>query len=79
MGAIPPNILKMQTPISQQAVNQTLATLGNANELVRCVAQEVVGNEVADTINGSPISQSTIYALSQSVIMKKLDIYRKGQ
>ena len=78
MGAISPNIFKMQTPISQQAVNQTLATLGNANELVRFVAQEVVGNDVADTINGSPISQETIYSLAQAAFMKNLDGYRKG-
>ena len=68
----------MDTPISQQAVNQTLATLANANELVRYVAQEVVGNEVADTINGSPISRDTIYALSQAAFMKHLDIFRKA-
>ncbi len=77
MGEIPPNI-NMQTPtISQQSVNQTLATLGNANELVRFVAQEVVGNEVADTLNGSPIGQSTIYSLSQAAFMKNLDKFRK--
>lgn len=69
---------KMDKPISQQAVNQTLATLGNAAELVRCVAQEVVGNEVADTINGSPISRDTIYHLAQASFTKQLDIYRKS-
>ncbi len=67
----------MQTQVSQQALNNTMATLGNANELVRFVAQEVVGNEVADTINGSPISQSTIYSLASSAFMKHLDKFRK--
>ena len=76
MGLLPPNIFKMKTPISQQAANQTLATLANANELVRFVAQEVVGNEVADTINGSPISQETIYSLAQASFMKNLNAYR---
>lgn len=68
----------MDTPvISSQAANSTLATLANANELVRCVAQEVVGNEIADTINGSPISRETIYSLSQATIMKQLSNFRK--
>lgn len=77
MEEIPPNIFNMQT-ISQQAVQQTLATLANANELVRCVAQEVVGNDVADTINGSPISIDTVFGLSQAAFAKHLDIFRKG-
>lgn len=68
----------MSTSISQQSAEQTLATLGNANELVRFVAQEVIGNEVADTINGSPIGRDTIYQLAQAAFMKNLDKYRKG-
>lgn len=45
---------------------QSVTTLGNANELVRVIAQGVLGNEVADTFNGSEISRGVIYNLSQT-------------
>lgn len=44
----------------------TLVTLANAAELVRHVVQGVVGNEVADTMNGSPLTRQVIYDFAQS-------------
>lgn len=45
---------------------QTLTTLANASELVRVIAQGVVGNEIADTLNGAPIVRSTIFNIAQT-------------
>lgn len=45
---------------------QTLTTLANGAELVRHIAQGVVGNEVADTFNGSPLTRGVLYNLAQT-------------
>lgn len=45
---------------------QTAVTLANAGELVRVIAQGVVGNEVADTFNGSPLTRGILYNLAQT-------------
>lgn len=45
---------------------QTLVTLGNAAELAVCIAQSVMGTEVADTLNGQPCTREALYALAQS-------------
>jgi len=44
----------------------TLAVLANANEFVNAIAQGVIGNEVADTINGSPLTRDAIFNLTQT-------------
>jgi hypothetical protein len=45
---------------------QTVVVLANAAELVRCIAQGVIGNEVADTFGGSPLTRDTLYNLAQT-------------
>lgn len=50
----------------------TLTTLANASELVASVVQEVVGNDLADTINGTPLTRTVIYNLAQSKIQSVL-------
>lgn len=55
----------------------TIATLANATELVNAVTVEVIGNEVADTINNMPLSRSAIGHLAQASFNKSLNIYRK--
>jgi hypothetical protein len=44
----------------------TVVVLANASELVRHIVQGVVGNEVSDTFNGSPVTRSSLYHLSQT-------------
>ena len=44
----------------------TLVVLANAGELVRNIAQGVIGNDVADTFNGSPLTRGIIYNLAQT-------------
>lgn len=51
---------------------RTLVTLANASELVNNIAQGVIGNEVADTFNGSPLTRATIYNLTQTRIQAAL-------
>lgn len=57
-------------------IGSSINTLANGVELVRCVAMEIVGNEVADTINGTPLTMNTIYELAQSSFMKSLESFR---
>lgn len=45
---------------------QTLTTLANGAELVNAIVQGVVGNDIADTINGSPLTRSLVYNLTQT-------------
>ena len=45
---------------------QTLTTLANAGELVANIAQGVIGNEVADSFNGSPLTRAVVYNLAQT-------------
>lgn len=52
----------MKLPQSEQ----TLVTLANASELVNNIAQGILGNEVADTFAGSPLSRTVIYNLAQT-------------
>ena len=44
----------------------SLKTLGNAAELVCGIVQEIVGNDIADSINGSPLTRESIYQLTHS-------------
>lgn len=57
---------------------QTVTTLANASELVRNIAQGVVGNEVADTLNGTPLNRDTIQGLAAVEFQKAVSKYTKG-
>jgi len=48
-----------------QDSHRSVATLGNGAELVAAIVQGVVGNDVADTIDGSPLTRGTIFNLAQ--------------
>ncbi len=39
---------------------QTLVTLGNAANIVTLIAQNVLGDDVADTLEGTPITRQAI-------------------
>jgi len=55
---------------------ETLVTLANASELVANIAQAVVGNDIADTFDGSPLTRAVLYDLSmtkfQAALSKQL-------
>ena len=55
---------------------ETLVTLANASELVANIAQAVVGNDIADTFDGSPLTRAVLHDLSmtkfQAALSKQL-------
>lgn len=51
---------------------RTLVTLANAGELVSNIALEVMGNEVADSFAGSPLTRATIHNLAQTRFQQAL-------
>lgn len=55
---------KMQ--VSSPLTERTLTTLANGSELVKNVAQAIIGNDVADTMNGSPLTQEVLFNLAQT-------------
>lgn len=54
----------------------TVVTLANANTLACKIAQAVIGNDVADTINGSPLTREALYSLAQSRFQMHLNTHR---
>ncbi len=44
----------------------TLVVLANGSDLVNNIIQGVIGNEVADTFAGSPLSRGVIHNLAQT-------------
>ncbi|MNU19609.1 hypothetical protein D3C71_78400 [compost metagenome] len=45
---------------------QTVVVLANAGDLVLRIAQQVLGNEVADSFNGAPLTAGLIQNLAQT-------------
>lgn len=58
---------------------KTVVTLANAGELVANIARGVLGNEVADTIGGSPVTRDTIYDMAMTQAQAATAPYTKGQ
>jgi len=56
---------------SAECVTSVL-TLANAGELVNNIARNVLGNDVADTFQGSVISRGLIYNMVQTQAQQKL-------
>jgi hypothetical protein len=63
--------------INEKSVT-SLVTLANAAELAAAIAQEVVGGDISDTIEGNTLTQDALYALTMSAFQKKLKTYRGG-
>jgi len=64
----------MQSP---QTVT-TVVVLANAAELVNNIARGVLGNDVADTFQGSVISRGLIYNMVQTQAQQKLAAHLQG-
>lgn len=52
---------------------QTLATVGNALELVAGIVGEVVGGDVADSIQNQQLTRKVVYNHAQAVIGRELN------
>lgn len=57
---------------------ETAILLANANELAFNIMRGVLGNEVADSFNGSPLSRTVIYGLTTAQIQGTLSAHLKG-
>jgi hypothetical protein len=53
----------------------TLVAVANATELARVVVQGVVGNDVADTIGGEPLTTDIINQLVLAKIQAATSVY----
>lgn len=54
---------------------RTVVTLGNASQLFSHVLQGVVGNEIADSIDGSPLTRTALYTIANAEFNAALDHY----
>ena len=61
--------------MKHRETERTLVTLANASELVISITQNIVGNEVADTFNGSPLSRELIHTLAQTSFQGSVNKY----
>jgi hypothetical protein len=61
--------------MKHRETERTVVTLANASELVILVAQNIVGNEVADTFNGNPLSRDLIHNLAQTTFQGALSTH----
>ena len=50
----------------------TLVTLANVAEMASIIAQGIAGNELADTLQGSPLSRDVLYQLVYSKLQSHL-------
>lgn len=55
----------MAETLSQLRQTKSITVLANANELVTRVIQEVVGNDVSDSINGSALTNDVVCSIVQ--------------
>lgn len=58
--------------ITQQRIAQSTTTLSNAVELIARVIDGVVGNDVADSINGNRINMNAARTMAVSRLRAKL-------
>lgn len=61
--------------MQNRETEKTLVTLANATELTRVVVQGVVGNDVADTIEGSTLTGDLINEIALARFQASLKPY----
>lgn len=54
----------------------TAVSLANGADLVANIAMGVIGNEVANTFNGVPLTRAAIYELAQVSFQAKVATYQ---
>ena len=55
---------------------QTVVTLANATELVCSIAKEVLGNDVADMVEGNELTTSAVRSMALAQIQSEFSNYR---
>jgi hypothetical protein len=56
--------------MKQTSAFSTLAALANVNELASALLPAVVGDALADNLNGQPVRQATIHSLAMAEVQK---------
>jgi len=59
-----------------QNTAQTIVTLANGAELVAQIAEKVLGGDVADTVEGTPLNKGAITNLAMARFQMNLQTYR---
>ena len=59
--------------IKTMNTNQSALVLANAASLVSGVVQEIAGNDISSSINGSKITSSVVETLAHQRIVKRLE------
>lgn len=60
--------------MTNEKAETSLVTLGNAAELVTGIILNVVGNDVADSLNGSPVGVELLNNIAQARFQKELNL-----
>jgi hypothetical protein len=58
---------------------QTVVTLANAGELVCSIAKEVLGNDVADMVDGNELVPAAVRSIALTEIQSQFSTYRGGK
>lgn len=61
-----------------QQSSQTVVALANGAELANNIIQEVIGNDVADTLEGNALTTTAVTGLIMSHFQTKLNSHRGG-
>ena len=60
------------TDLNQQRQTQSALTLSNAATLVSSIVQEIAGNDISNSLNGTKATSSIIETLAHQRILKNL-------
>lgn len=58
--------------VTRESVRKSSVVLANAAQLSTAILKKVVGNDIASTLGGSPITNNTLRTLAVSRIKKRL-------
>jgi hypothetical protein len=58
---------------------QTVLTVANAAELTAAIAKEVLGNDVADSVEGSELTSDVVRDIAVAQIQQNLSTYNRSK
>lgn len=65
--------------MKSQSAYETLAVAANVSELAGEVLKSVVGNALADNLNGEPVRKQTVYNLAMAELQKTFSKALEGK
>lgn len=60
-------------PVRLRRIQKSMLMLGIANEIVAQVIIAIAGNDIANSLNGSPITTDTLNTLTSARVRRALD------